>query len=122
MHLPQLGVFIDTPITSDNSGNIYFGDPQFGTLEEMSAFMYAENDFLDNNLSASGSATVTVNGNMTAGNQVKINRDFGAQHSKLTVNFDKRLSAGDIVLPGLPRASGVGGSWVLAAWREIGMP
>src|SRR5262245_51486060 len=26
-----------------DSGNIYFGDPVFGTLEQMHAFMYAEN-------------------------------------------------------------------------------
>ncbi len=102
-----------------DSGNIYFGDPSFGTLEEMDAFMYAENNFLDNNLSASGSARVTVKGNMTAGNQVKINRDFGAQHSKLTVEFDDRLSAGDMSLPGLPKSTGAGASWSLASWREI---
>ncbi|HTF87282.1 MAG TPA: hypothetical protein VK843_02655 [Planctomycetota bacterium] len=105
-----------------DSGNIYFGDPVFGTLEEMDAFMYAENDFLDNNLSATGSARVTVRGNMTAGNQVKINRDFGLEHSKLTVDFDDRLSAGDITLPGLPKATGAGASWVLASWREIPAP
>ena len=102
-----------------DSGNIYFGDPQFGTLEEMDAFMYAENNFLDNNLSASGSARVTVKGNMTAGNQVKINRDFGAQHSKLTVMFDDRLSAGDMSLPGLPQSPAAGANWSLASWREI---
>jgi hypothetical protein len=43
-----------------DSGNIYFGDPSFGTLERMDAFMYAENNFLDTNLSATGSARVTV--------------------------------------------------------------
>ncbi len=102
-----------------DSGNIYFGDPSFGTLEEMDAFMYAENNFLDNNLSASGSARVKVKGNMTAGNQVKINRDFGAQHSKLTVEFDDRLSAGDMSLPGLPKSAGAGANWNLASWREV---
>ncbi len=108
--------------TQVDSGNIYFGDPQFGTLEQMDAFMYAENNFLDNNLSASGSAKVTVNGNMTAGNQVKINRDFGAQHSKLTVNFDGRVNSGNITLPGLPKSSGAGATWSLASWREVAMP
>ena len=85
-----------------DSGNIYFGDPVFGTLEQMHAFMYAENNFYDNNLTPTGSATVTVHGNMTAGNQVPINRDFGQQHSKLTVNFDDRISVGDLDMPGLP--------------------
>ncbi len=105
-----------------NSGNIYFGDPTFGTLEYMSAFMYAENNFYDNNLSASGSAKVTVHGNMTAGNQVKINRDFGTQHSKLTVNFDSRIWDGDLTLPGLPSQSGADPTWVVASWREVSVP
>ena len=57
-----------------DSGNVYFGDPTFGTLREMHAFMYAENDFYDTNLSSSSSSIVELVGNMTAGNQVKINR------------------------------------------------
>lgn len=103
-----------------DSGNIYFGDPTFGTLEEMNAFMYAENDFYDTNLSASGSAKVKVLGNMTAGNQVKINRDFAGAHSKLTVEFDERLMTEDLTLPGLP-SSGAGATttWTVASWREI---
>lgn len=105
-----------------DSGNIYFGDPSFGTLEYMDAFMYAENNFLDTNLSATGSARVTVHGNMTAGNQVKINRDFGSQHSKLTVNFDSRIWDGTLDLPGLPTASGADPSWTVASWREVAVP
>lgn len=102
-----------------DSGNIYFGDPTFGTLERMDAFMYAENNFYDNNLSASGSAKVTVNGNMTAGNQVRINRDFGGVHSKLTVNYDGRLVNGDISLPGLPGFQFGSTAWELRGWREV---
>lgn len=105
-----------------NSGNIYFGDPSFGTLEYMQAFMYAENNFYDNNLSASGSAKVTVVGNMTAGNQVKINRDYGSQHSKLTVNFDSRIWDGALTLPGLPTQSGADPTWVVQSWREVSVP
>lgn len=105
-----------------NSGNIYFGDPTFGTLEHMDSFMYAENNFYDTNLSASGSATVSVRGNMTAGNQVKINRDFGAQHSKLTVDFDSRIWDGNLELPGLPSQSGADPTWVVASWREVSVP
>jgi hypothetical protein len=105
-----------------DSGNIYFGDPTFGTLEQMDAFMYAENNFYDNNLSASGSAKVTVNGNMTAGNQVLIDRDVGSQHSKLTVNFDDRISTGAITLPGLPGTPGGGATWSVVCWREVPVP
>lgn len=106
----------------EDSGNIYFGDPTFGTLEQMDAFMYAENNFIDNNLSATGSAKVTVNGNMTAGNQVDINRDYGDQHSKLTVNHDDRIATGKLVLAGLPSATDPDQPWIVATWREVPVP
>jgi len=105
-----------------DSGNIYFGDPTFGTLEHMSAFMYAENNFQDNNLSATGSAIVTVDGNMTAGNQVNINRDYGKQHSKLTVNFDGRVSSKAITLPGLPKTTATQTGLKISLWREVAVP
>ena len=109
------------PSVSD-SGNVYFGDPTFGTLEYMDAFMYAENNFYDNNLSATGSARVTVHGNMTAGNQVNINRDYGPQHSKLTVNFDSRIFDQSLTLPGLPGTSNGSGAYSLVSWREVAAP
>jgi hypothetical protein len=106
-----------------DSGNIYFGDPVFGTLEAMHAFMYAENDFIDKNLSATGSATVAVYGNMTAGNQVDIQRDYGTQHSRLTVNYDGRISSGDLDMPGLPGTPGAGaGDYVFRAMRRAARP
>ena len=105
-----------------DSGNIYFGDPSFGTLERMDAFMFAQNNFHDNNLSATGSAKVTVNGNMTAGNQVRITRDWEDEHSKLTVNFDNRLSNGTLRLPGLPGLSMGGRDWAVTVWHEIATP
>ncbi|MSR61946.1 MAG: hypothetical protein EXS08_05830 [Planctomycetes bacterium] len=106
-----------------DSGNIYFGDPVFGTLEQMHAFMYAENNFIDKNLNAAGSAKVAVYGNMTAGNKVDIQRDFGTAHSKLTVNYDGRISNGDLKMPGLP-GSGAGddGAWTFQAMHRIGRP
>jgi len=108
----------DTKVT--DSGNIYFGDPVFGTLEQMHAFMYAENNFIDKNLSATGSAQVAVYGNMTAGNKVDIQRDFGDQHSKLTVNYDDRISVGSLEMPGLPQTQdGGSGGLQLTAWRRI---
>lgn len=107
----------------DDSGNIYFGDPEFGTLEYMASFMYAENDFHDYNLDAAGSATVTVIGNMTAGNHVDIERDWGSQHSKLTVLWDERIEADDFAFPGLPATTGAGSSgFTVLAWREVPLP
>jgi hypothetical protein len=106
-----------------DSGNIYFGDPVFGTLEQMHAFMYAENNFIDKNLSATGSATVTVYGNMTAGNKVDIQRDYDDQHSKLTVNYDGRISMGDLDMPGIPTTDDGGdGAWTFQAVRRIAHP
>ena len=106
-----------------DSGNIYFGDPIYGTLEQMHAFMYAENNFIDKNLSATGSARVTVYGNMTAGNKVDIQRDSNGQHSKLTVNYDGRISSGDLDMPGLPGTDGSGGDdWALQAMRRAARP
>ncbi len=109
-----------------DSGNIYLGDPRYGTLDKMEAFLYAENDFIDNNLSADGSQEVELIGNMTAGNHVAINRDFvdpddgSVTHSKLTVTFDDRLSTGALSLPGLPDpGKGIEGFHVVL-WRELG--
>lgn len=113
----------------EDSGNVYFGDPSFGTLKEMYAFMYAENNFYDYNLDASGSATVAVHGNMSASNQVSIDRDYTTgygrhrttQHSKLTVDFDPRISSGALALPGIPTWGGEAGFSVVS-WREIAVP
>ncbi len=106
-----------------DSGNIYFGDPVGGTLEYMDAFMYAENNFIDNNMSASGSTKVTVHGNMTAGNHVAINRDFGNKHSKLTLLWDDRISTGALALNGIPLTPvGGGGTWNMLAWMEVSAP
>ncbi len=114
-------IAVEDPAVAD-SGNIYLGDPTFGTVKEMNAFLYAENNFYDNNLDAAGSKKVTINGTMSAGNQVQIERDFLSHHSKLTVNFDQRVWDGTIVLPGLPDASGADRSVDVLSWREVPPP
>jgi hypothetical protein len=88
----------------------------------MDAFMYAENNFYDNNLNAGGSATIVVNGVMSAGNQVAINRDFGTSHVKLDLNFDDRVVNRTLTLPGMPPLLGGSGShsYSLAAQWGIG--
>ncbi len=118
--------------TVADSGNIYFGDPSFGTLERMYAYLYAENNFLDVNLSATGSAKVELYGNMTAGNQVKIQRDFAVtttsgkkktttiQHSKLMVDFDERIANGVLSMPGLPKTTAISAAaFEVLSWREV---
>ena len=100
------------------SGNIYFGDPVFGTLEEMHAFMYAENDFYDNALNTLGSKNVVVKGTMAAGNQVAINRNWGTSHSRLEVDYDPRVRNGQLDLPGLPAQTQVL-DFAVVAWMEV---
>jgi len=104
----------------EDSGNIYFGDPEFGTLRHMQAFMYAEDTFLDVNLDESGSTIVELDGIMSAGDHVSIVRDHGDAHTKLLVNFDDRVATGALSLPGLPPLSGGDGpGYVILTWREV---
>jgi hypothetical protein len=64
-----------------SGGNIFFGDPRFGTMSTASAFMFAADNFLYNTDAVSRSSAeptsgITVYGNLTALNQVSIQRDW----------------------------------------------
>jgi len=64
-----------------SGGNIYFGDPRYGTMYTVSGLMFAANNFLYNTDSVTGGAEepetgFSVYGNFTALNQVSINRDW----------------------------------------------
>jgi len=116
------------PAVAD-SGNIYFGDPVYGTLDTMAGFMYAENNFYDNNLNSTAGGSIQLFGNMTAGNQVKINRDYSVTkkgkttvyHTKMGIDFDDRLVTGELSLPGIPETySEEGSEMTVLAWREVG--
>ncbi|MFC1636401.1 hypothetical protein ACFL5Z_16350 [Planctomycetota bacterium] len=68
-------------------GNVYFGDPRYGTMHTVSALMFAGNDFLYNTDSVTGEAGepetgFSVYGNFAAMNQVSIRRDW----------YDKQVS------------------------------
>jgi len=110
------------------SGNIYIGDADFGTIAHLESLLYAENNFYDNNLDEEGSQHFDIYGNMTAGNQVRINRDYTIpghwewrriqgewvkiwvereeRHSAMAVIFDERYVDGangrERLAPGLP--------------------
>jgi len=86
-----------------NSGNVYLGDAQFGTGGDIHAMLYAEDDFVDNNLDTAGQPHLTVFGNMTAGDQVRINRG-GAHRTRLDVTLDERIVSREWIPPGLPSA------------------
>jgi len=125
---------------AEYSGNIYIGDPVFGTVQEINGFFYAENNFIDDNLDQGGSAEFLINGIMSAGNQLAINRDFSGQghwegsypsrywvpdpgaetyHAKMIVTLDDRVLTGNLVLPGLPEQDPGGEEVTIIGWREV---
>ncbi len=64
-----------------SGGNIYFGDPVYGTLYNFSAMMFAANDFLYNtnpitSTSAEPTSGFRVTGSLAALNDVTIERDW----------------------------------------------
>lgn len=64
-----------------SGGNIYFGDPRFGTTYTVSALMFAADSFLYNidavsRDTAEPETGFTINGNLNALNQVSIQRDW----------------------------------------------
>jgi len=99
-----------------NSGNIYLGDAQFGTGGDIHAMLYAENNFVDNNLDTSGQPYLSVYGSMSAGNQVALNRG-GDERTRLDVTLDERIVNSINLPPGLPQAQtgqrsiNIEGSW-----------
>ena len=89
-----------------DSGNIYFGDPVYGTVIGMDAFLYAENTFHDWNLDTTNSEEVNLHGIMAAGDRVEIHRDAQGQRTRLMVDFDSRVKDQTLWLPGLPTMPG----------------
>jgi hypothetical protein len=87
----------------DKSGNIYIGDSAKGTGGSIHAMMYAENNFIDNNIGGSGQAYISIYGNMAAGGSLDIHRDAW-DWTRLDVTLDRRLSLGTITAYGLPPA------------------
>jgi len=64
-----------------SGGNVYFGDPRYGTTYTFSGLMFAANDFLYNTdhvdrTEAEPETGFTVYGNFAAGNHVLVNRDW----------------------------------------------
>ena len=105
-----------------NSGNIYIGDSGCGTGGSIHAMLYAENDFVDNNINTYDQQFISIFGNMTAGNQVRINRDTASGHyrTRLDVTLDERIRDGTIIVPGLPHPVGSQRSIVVdAAWHMV---
>jgi hypothetical protein len=75
-----------------SGGNIFFGDPRFGTMSTASAFMFAADSFLYNTdaisrSSAEPTSGVTIFGNLNALNLVSIQRDWYTHGGKARPAF-----------------------------------
>ena len=105
----------------ENSGNIYIGDPAHGTGGSIHAMLYAENNFIDNNINTYGQPFISIFGNMSAGNQIQLNRaGTGSNRTRLDITLDERIKDGKIIVPGLPHPVGVERSIQLdSAWRQV---
>ncbi len=99
-------IALKNPNFPTNTGNIKIGDAQFGTGGSIHAMLYAENDFIDNNLNTSGQPFISIFGNMTAGNQVRLNRPTSGSRTRLDVTLDDRVRDGSIIIPGIPHPLG----------------
>ncbi len=105
-----------------NSGNILIGDAQFGTGGSIHAMLYAENDFIDNNINSVDQQFISIFGNMTAGNKIRLNRTVapGQYRTRLDVTLDERIRDGRLIVPGLPHPLGGERSIQLdTAWRMV---
>lgn len=108
---------------SYGSGNVYFGDPGSGTVEHFESFMYAENNFyatnLDSTTASGGTRELEIFGNMTAGNQVKINRNTSSgSQIPLTVKLNSAIIDGNGP-PGLPQTPSLPGEkWRILSWKQ----
>ncbi|MEI8140331.1 MAG: hypothetical protein WCI03_10745 [bacterium] len=106
--------------SSTNTGNIFIGDAQFGTGGSIHALLYAENNFIDNNLNSSGQPYISIFGNMTAGNLVSLNRPASGSRTRLDVTLDERIRNGTVIVPGLPYPVGSQRSIILdTAWHMV---
>ena len=101
------------------SGNVFFGDPGGGTTERFESFLYAQNNFYDHNLGGSGTNLTNIYGNMTAGNQIQIQRKTdGDIYKPMLLTFDERIRTGKVSLPGLPGNPTVAaGDYIIASWK-----
>jgi hypothetical protein len=107
----------------EGSGNIHFGDPNGGPLGHVHGFMYADNYFQEHVLDGNNGQPLPfeVTGFMSAGEQVRIQRDYNGKHAKMVVDFDARVVDGVVALPGFPEKE-ASGEIGLLSWALLGPP
>lgn len=111
----------------EGQGNVFFGDPRFGTGGVTDGFIYAQNNVYlvnpPNNQGAVGGqdAIFGVFGFLSAGGIMDLgNRTAGDFYNNFRVKYDSRLQNGSVSFKGMP--TGLGGGWNQAsvkAWRQV---
>jgi hypothetical protein len=111
----------------EGQGNVFFGDPRFGTGGVTDGYIYAENNvYLVNPPNSAGNvngqdAVFGVYGFLSAGGIMDLgNRTAGDNYNNFRVKYDPRLANGTLSFKGMPR--GLGGGWNQApvmAWRQV---
>jgi hypothetical protein len=99
--------------TRTSGGDIYFGDPEFGTLYTVDAFMFANNNFYYNTRSNGGgqeepTSGFKVFGNFMAVNQVVVLRDWytpAPNQSSRAASYDSVSGQWKDALTGVPLTS-----------------
>ncbi|MCB9907635.1 MAG: hypothetical protein H6830_07955 [Planctomycetes bacterium] len=104
---------------AEGSGNIFFGDPNGGPIGDIQGFLYAENHFEDHvrNSGAGDPLAFSVDGFLSAGEQVRVNRDWSGGHEPMEVTYDSRIEDGVLGLPGFPGSTSSRSDWTLRCWR-----
>ena len=114
---------------AEGSGNIFFGDPRYGTGGVSDGYMYAENNVYLTALNPSTSGYATgqdaiygTYGFLSAGNHMYLGdpRSSGSNYVNFRVKYDDRLETGAVSFKGAPGPFGGGfeGLQVLS-WEEI---
>lgn len=111
----------------EGQGNVFFGDPRFGTGGVTDGYIYAQNNVYlvnpPNNQGAVGGqdAVFGVFGFLSAGGIMDLgNRTGGQYYNNYRVRYDPRLADGQLSFKGMPR--GLGGGWnqaAVKAWRQV---
>lgn len=111
----------------EGSGNVYFGDPRFGTGGVTDGYIYAENNAYLTSMNpnvdppSGQDAVYGVFGFMSAGNQLILgNRTSGSNYVNFRVKYDPRIENGTLSFKGAPKPFGGNfeGLRVLS-WREL---
>lgn len=125
MHDDGDGVY-EGPV--EGQGNVYFGDPRFGTGGVTDGYIYAQNNVYMVNPptnvqppSAAQDRIFGVYGFLSAGGIMDLgDRAGGSNYNNFRVKYDPRLQNGDLTFKGMP--STLGGGWQglsVVSWREV---